>query len=96
MKKHISDRQRFSVVTSMMSVCIECGRPSHELHECFCGRNRQKSKDYGLVVPLCADHHRMAHRNPYNRRKYEQMGKAAFLKDHTIEEFKEIFGRYYE
>lgn len=99
-RRHISDRERFSIIQNdeeFKHFCLACGRPATDIHECFMGRNRQNSKDYGLCISLCRQHHDEAHRDKYARRFYEQLGKQAFLfKVGDIEEFKAIFGRYYE
>lgn len=96
--KHVSDRDRFSIVQKegFKEWCMECGAPSSEIHECFGGYNRQNSKDYGLTVTLCRACHDKATNNPEMRRKYQQLGKAAFLQNcGDIEEFRFIFHRYY-
>jgi len=99
-RQHISDRNRFSIIQNeeeFKHYCLVCGMPATDIHECFQGRNRQKSKDYGLCISLCRKHHDEAHKNPVLRREIEQMGKHAFLEYWgDIEQFKEVFGRYYE
>lgn len=55
--KRISDSQRYSILTNDLKHCIICGTPNVNLHEIFGGRNRQNSKDYGLVIPLCQQYH---------------------------------------
>jgi hypothetical protein len=43
-------------------LCAVCGTPTQTLHECFFGRgNRNICIDYNLQVPLCPEHHDMAH-----------------------------------
>jgi len=54
---HIRDNQRYSIITNDLMHCIVCGRGDVNLHEIFGGRNRQNSKDYGLVIPLCQEYH---------------------------------------
>lgn len=56
-KKHIKDSERYSIITDNLNECIICGRTNINLHEVFGGRNRQNSKDYGLVIPLCQELH---------------------------------------
>ena len=56
-KKHIKDSERYSIITDNLNQCIICGRTNINLHEVFGGRNRQNSKDYGLVIPLCQELH---------------------------------------
>lgn len=99
-KKGIKDSERYSIIENEEQFgqrCHKCGAPYPDIHECFGGINRQKSKDYGLCVSLCRKHHDEAHKNPVLRRELEQMGKHAFLEYWgDIEQFKEVFGRYYE
>lgn len=97
--RHISDAQRFSIIESdddFKQYCHRCGAHTSELHECFGGRNRQNSKDYGLVVTLCRRCHEIVHLRPNERHIYEQIGKHAWLHKYgDIEQFRAIFGRYY-
>ena len=41
-----------------MGHCMECGHYIVEIHHVFYGNKRKKSTEDGLVVPLCAEHHR--------------------------------------
>jgi len=48
-----------SIVTDDMQHCLVCKTTSSiEIHHVFFGANRKKSTVYGLVVPLCYEHHR--------------------------------------
>ena len=98
-RKHISDSQRFSIIEpdeDFKQYCHLCGTPTSELHECFGGPNRQKSKDYGLVVTLCRRCHELAHSSHEIRHRLQQEAKGAFLqKVGNIETFRKVFGRYY-
>ena len=50
--------KRFSIITDDLEHCIECGNINVELHEVFYGgRNRNKSIEDGLVIPLCKQYH---------------------------------------
>ena len=51
------ERNRFSVFTDDMEVCILCGRPKEHIHEIIYGKNRLNSIKYNFVIPLCANHH---------------------------------------
>lgn len=47
-----------SIVVVDMEHCIICGSPYIQIHHCFFGNpNRKNSDKYGLVVPLCQEHH---------------------------------------
>lgn len=96
-KKHVSDANRFSIIQDDLSYCLKCGKPRRALHEVFNGNaERQKSKDYGMVVALCERHHSLAHRNGQFTRELKQMGQSIFEeKVGSREEFMRIFGRNY-
>lgn len=68
-----------------------------DIHEIFHGTaNRQKSIQTGLCVGLCRFHHDAVHRNKDMDLRLKQIGKKAFLRNHSEEEFIAIFGRAYE
>ena len=47
--------------------CISCGNPDTVIHHIFPGRGRRnKSDDYGLIVPLCVRCHEEVHKHPNN------------------------------
>ena len=49
--------KRFSILYQL-DYCAICGKPYPQLHEIFYGRkNRELSKKYGLIIPLCFEHH---------------------------------------
>lgn len=96
MPKHLRDRDRFSIITDDLSRCYECGRPRTDLHELMFGTaNRGKSKDDGLVLPLCREHHRIAHTDPKVRRKYCELAQRAFEKAYPGRSFLERYGHNY-
>ena len=71
-----------------------------EEHHVFGGTaNRKLSEKYGLKVKLCYPHHNMpngpeaVHFNKRIRQILQEEGRKAFLRNHTEEEFREIFGR---
>jgi hypothetical protein len=48
-----------SIVVDSMDYCLVCGSPYVEIHHVMFGTaNRKLSDKYGLVVPLCHEHHR--------------------------------------
>ena len=51
------EKNRFSVFTDDLEVCILCGRPKEHIHEIIYGKNRLNSIKYNFVIPLCANHH---------------------------------------
>ena len=48
-----------SIIVKSMDNCFVCGSPYTEVHHCIYGNaNRKLSDKYGLIVPLCHEHHR--------------------------------------
>lgn len=48
-----------SIIVDCMDNCFVCGSPYVEIHHCIYGKGRRALADkYGLVVPLCNEHHR--------------------------------------
>ena len=74
------------------TVCLED-------HHLFGAYNRKWSEKYGLKVWLCIEHHRegkeAVHRNKLVMDHMHQVGQIAFEKNHTREEFLNVFGRNY-
>lgn len=87
-KRAKAERERYSVFTNNLNLCIECLENKKEvaredLHEIFNGKNRFKSMKYGLVVPLC----RNCHDNDEIIKKWQVKGRQAFIKEHSKELF---------
>lgn len=101
--KKIPDRKRKSILTDDLKHCIECGRTGVNIHEIFFGNNRELSKKYKLVIPLCNKlHHNQTdckgiHFDKKLCLKWQKIGQKAFMQHYnkTIEEFIQIFGRNY-
>lgn len=100
--KKIKDNQRYSIITDDLEHCIECGKTGVNKHEIFYGTaNRQLSKNYGLVIPLCNYYHH----NQFNCTgihfdkelcdKWKKIGQEKFMKyyNKTIKDFIQIFGQ---
>ena len=95
-RHHVSDRRRFTALRYNLDYCAICGKPRENLHEVFFGTaNRQKSKDWGMVMPLCAYHHRLIHRNAELRLKTQQDAQRKFEEAYGHEMFMKIFGKNY-
>lgn len=88
------ERDRFSILTYDLTTCIVCGKPKQDLNEIFCGRNRQNSMKYGLVMPMC----RLCHTEYTNNRemqlKWMKIGQKKFEEVYDLD-FLEIFKRNY-
>lgn len=61
-KDKVKDSDRFSIITPELNRCFVCGTTDNiHLHEVFGGPYRANSKEDGLVIPLCAQHHNMSY-----------------------------------
>ena len=90
------ERNRKSVFTNDLTKSIMCGKPKHNLHEIFMGRNRQNSMKYGFVIPVCIEHHRICHNNSQIQEFWHEKGQLYFEKNiGSREEFISIFGINY-
>lgn len=90
------ERNRFSVFTDDLEHCIICGNKKDHLHEIFFGANRQKSMQYGFVLPLCHKCHAEMHRNKDWQEYWHAKGQKYWEKFiGTREEFIEVFGKSY-
>lgn len=57
-----------SIMVEDMEHCIFCGRSAEEHHVFFGTSNRKISDKYGLVVPLCPEHHRNGADSPHKNK----------------------------
>ena len=95
--------KRYSIITKDLTRCIECGSSNVELHEVFYGgRNRHKSIEDGLVIPLCKKYHHRGnligiHKDKELNTKYRKIAEQKWLDYYkkTIEDFIERYGRNY-
>lgn len=86
------ERKRVSILTDNTSRCFICGMQKCDIHEVFGGRNRQKSMEYGLVIPICG----RDHGNIENYQNWlHRIGQKKFEETHTREEFIKEFGKSY-
>lgn len=90
------EKNRFSVFTNDLDHCIICKRKKDHLHEIFFGSNRQKSMQYGFVIPLCYECHAEIHRNK-EWQEYWHIKGQEYWEENTgsREEFIKVFGKNY-
>lgn len=92
---------RPSILQDDTSRCYLCGCPAGKLdrHEVLPGRNRQKSKYYGLWVCLCHEtcHMGLAHRDKAVADMLKERGQIAAMTRYgwTVQDFINKFGRSY-
>ena len=95
MSRHVRDNERYSILIEPLDFCCMCGAYRTDLHEVFSGPNRQASKDYGLVIPLCRRCHELIHKNSAVRRKWQEWAQRAFEKRYGHDKFMEVFRKNY-
>lgn len=94
--KHVSDRNRFSIIQPDMSKCFICGGIASEKHEIFNGGGfRQRSKDWGMVIGLCSTCHRNVTENIEPRLRIKQMGQIFFEAKYGHAKYMEVFKKNY-
>lgn len=62
------------------------------------GANKKKAEQYGLILPLCINHHTGAegvHTKPERMLACRQMAQRKFEEEHTRDEWVKIFGKNY-
>lgn len=90
------EAKRYSILTNNLKLCYICQeKKKDDLHEIFGGSNRQKSMQWGLVIPVCRECHDEWDINEELRRKIQQKAKEEFIKENTKEKFREEFGKNY-
>ena len=98
------ERNRFSIITSDLEHCylceIEHKKKATNKHEAFYGTaDRKLSMKYGLVVPLCDQHHTIGnlavHNNYFTDIKLKQIAQKKFEEKYGHEEFMKIFKKNY-
>ena len=90
------ERERFSIFTDDLDHCIFCGRKKDNLHEVIFGSNRLNSIKYGLVIPVCAEHHLECHKNSELQHVWKLKAQIEFEKHYPDLDFIKIFGRNYK
>ncbi len=83
-----------------MNHCLHCGSSIVEKHHVFFGTaNRKQSDKYGLIVPLCPEHHRgtfSPHRNRAIDLALKEKAQAYFEEHYgNRDDFRRIFGKSY-
>lgn len=93
-------RKSKSIIVDDMEHCYVCGSPYIQIHHCIYGvANRKLSDKYGLVVPLCCEHHTGnagVHRNKDLDLHLKKLSQEAFERKYGARnEFIRVFGRNY-
>ncbi len=95
-KLKLKEKNRYSIIYQDLTKCAECGsKIGIEKNEVFEGAYRQTSIKFGMVVPLCQKCHKRFHSDRLFNLKYKSMLQKQFMKNHSLEEFIEIFKQDY-
>lgn len=87
-----------SKFTTDLKHCFVCGRPYPNIHHMMNGANKKKAEKYGLILPLCVNHHTGAegvHTKPERMLACRQMAQRKFEEEHTRDEWVKEFGKSY-
>ena len=92
--------KRYSILVDSLEYCFVCGKPYPHKHEVFFGEKQRKhSIKYGMVLPLCYEHHEGndgPHRNREIDLRYKKKAQAIWENTYgDREKFIEIFGKSY-
>lgn len=87
-----------SIITTDMEHCFICKTAPAEIHHIIFGTaNRDLSDKFGLVVPLCAKHHRTGdnavHRSEAANLYFKKIAQERFEKIWPEYNFREVFGK---
>jgi len=89
---------KMSIIESDLTRCIICGASPVQLHHTHGGINRKLSDKYGLIVPLCLEHH-TGSKGAHNSRTLDlylkKLGQQAFEDRYGHEDYMRIFGKSY-
>lgn len=93
------ENNRFSIIYNDLTKCAVCGsKLGINKHEVFYGSYRQNSIKYGMVIPLCQEHH-TGNNGIHNNRDidlyFKRLFQSEFEKTHTRDEFIKLFGKSY-
>ena len=90
------EKERFSIIYQDLSKCCVCGSIyGIELNEIYEGSYRQRSILYGMVNPLCNRCHKRFHNDSSFNLYFKVLFQKEFMKNHSLEEFINLFGQDY-
>ena len=92
-------KKLYSIITKDLEHCYLCGACDPQIHHIFNGVNKKKSEKYGLIMPLCMNHHigdEGVHTIPHKMRETKEFGQRMFELYYPELNFREIFGKNYK
>lgn len=87
-----------SIITQDLDHCYICGSSYPQVHHIMNGANKTKSEKYGLLVPLCMNHHTGmfgVHTHPDLMLEMRRIGQRKFEELHGHDLWMEEFGKNY-
>ncbi len=95
-KQSKKEKTRYSIIYTNLNKCAECGSIYNiERNEVFEGAYRGRSIKYGMIAPFCHDCHNRFHNDYEMNLRYKVRFQQEFLKNHTRDEFINIFKQDY-
>lgn len=83
-------------MTDDMKRCYFCGQPACKTpHHIMNKYDKKKSEEWGLMLPICFQHHQMIHDKGDNMLKVRQLGQRRFEELYGHEKWMEVFGKSY-
>lgn len=89
------EKNRYSIIVDDLETCYLCKNYAQSLHEVFGGKNRKKSMEYGLVIPLCIKCHRYVEDNEDIKLKLKKEAQTIFINKFKDTDFIKEFGQNY-
>lgn len=85
-----------SILTNDLKHCFVCGSTAVEIHHVINGTaNRKKSDKYGLIIPLCREHHEEVHHYKWEDRGLKRFAQKRFEGEYPNLDFRKVFGKSY-
>ena len=78
--------------------CYVCGSTNVEYHHMVYGRNRKMADRYGLILPLCPEHHRGKYSPHFNKEldlEIKRMAQRQFEEIHGHDAWVRVMGINY-
>lgn len=89
------EKKRTSILQKSKK-CYICGSEKDlDIHECFGGKNRQKSMEYGLVIYLCRSHHSKVENNEDMKLQIKKYAQCIYNSKYEADSFIKEFGQSY-
>ena len=88
-----------SIISNDLDHCYICGAPATAMHHIFNAADKKKSEKYGLMMPLCYNHHtgpEGVHTIPGKMTVTKEFGQTMFELYYPELDFLQIFKKSYK